>query len=159
MDTPGFGMSDPPPTPDIEIPYYAAAALGVLDELTIERAHLVGLRTGASIAVELAANHAHRVDRVVVTGLLAMRSPHEREQWLASDLAERWEPDGRGEFLDRYVRDFVAMFATEDDGEGYLLELTAVLQAAGDRRSAYEAVVSLRGLRPAAGAGPADASS
>jgi pimeloyl-ACP methyl ester carboxylesterase len=143
MDTPGFGLSDPPPGPEAGIPHYAAAALGLLDDLGLERAHLAGLRTGASIALELAANHPERVDRVVLTGLLAMRSEEERQHWLTDGPAKHWEPDGRGEFLDTTVRDWIAYFAAEDDGEGYLLELIAALQAGPRFWWAYEAVVRL----------------
>ena len=66
MDTVGFGDSCAPPwTPSIEA--WAAVAVELLDTLGIPRAHVVGHHTGGVIAVELAAAHAPRVGRLVLS--------------------------------------------------------------------------------------------
>ena len=66
MDTVGFGDSCAPPwTPSIEA--WAMVAVALLDALGIARAHVVGHHTGGVIAIELAAAHAARVDRVVLS--------------------------------------------------------------------------------------------
>jgi pimeloyl-ACP methyl ester carboxylesterase len=53
-----------------EAPYTAADleadVLGVLDALDIDRAHLVGMSQGSTIAQRIAAHHPDRVDRVVL---------------------------------------------------------------------------------------------
>jgi pimeloyl-ACP methyl ester carboxylesterase len=67
IDTPGFGDSDAPPAPP-EIADYAAAVIDALDALAIARCHLLGHRTGASIAVEVAATWPERVARLVLSG-------------------------------------------------------------------------------------------
>src|SRR2546429_6823990 len=45
---------------------YAAQGLGLLDELGIERAHLIGGCVGCSIAVVLAVGHPERVSSMVL---------------------------------------------------------------------------------------------
>lgn len=67
VDTPGYGCSDRfagrPTVAD-----YAQAMRDVLDVLGIERVIVVGHHTGAVIAVEMAAAHPERVERVVMSG-------------------------------------------------------------------------------------------
>lgn len=66
-DTPGFGSSDAPPAPP-GIAGYARNLIEVLDALGIARCHLLGHRTGAAIAVEVAATWPDRVERLVLSG-------------------------------------------------------------------------------------------
>lgn len=66
MDTVGFGDSCAPPGPP-SIEAWAAVAVELLDALGIARAHVVGHHTGGVIAVELAAAHAARVGRLVLS--------------------------------------------------------------------------------------------
>jgi pimeloyl-ACP methyl ester carboxylesterase len=147
MDTPGFGMSDPPPGPPQNMGHYARAALGVLDHLRVERANVAGMRTGASIAIELAASRPDRVDKLVLTGLLAMDNDEERHQWLTEGPVKRWNPDGAGHFIDSHIRNWVRYFARENDAELYLVELIAALQAGPNFWWAYEAVVKFDAYR------------
>jgi len=99
IDTPGYGCSDPvsgqPAVAD-----YAAAAVDVLDALGIERAVVVGHHTGGIIAVEMAAAHAARVERIVFSGPVYVDGAARAElapffvQWqLRADgthLGEKW---------------------------------------------------------------------
>jgi len=64
MDTRGHGASDAPKG-DYSVPMLAADALAVLDAAGVERAHLCGLSMGGMTALEIAAEHPARVDRVV----------------------------------------------------------------------------------------------
>src|SRR5262249_28792485 len=141
MDTPGFGLSDPPPGPPQDMTWYSSAAVGLLDSLGIRRTHLVGLRTGASIAVDLAAVHPERVSRVVLTGLFALDSDEARQHWLTDGPVQRWELDGRGEFLQSHLLDWLRHFTKETDAEQFLQELIAALQAGPNYWWAYESVV------------------
>lgn len=66
-DTLGFGDSAAaiaPPGMDL----YARNAIEALDKLGVDRMHLLGHRTGASIAVEIAALFPDRVARLVLSG-------------------------------------------------------------------------------------------
>ena len=144
MDTPGFGMSDhPPQQPADGIPYYSRAVVGLLDHLGLEQAHLVGFHTGASIVVDVGAHSPERVKSLIIAPILAIDSDEERDEWLArDDLKRTWVPDGKGEFLEREILDYVAHFATENDGETYLRELIANLQAGPHYWWTYVAVVT-----------------
>lgn len=142
MDTPGFGQSASlPGLPDMES--YGQAAAELLEGLGVERAHVVGVRTGASVAVELAARHPERVDRLVVCALVALRSDEERAAVAGKPRRYAWEPDGRGEFVrSGPVLDWVRHFAHEDDGDQYLWELIGALQSGPRYWQAYDAVVA-----------------
>ena len=143
MDNPGFGMSDPPPSQPTEgIPYYSRALTGILDHFGAQQAHIVGFHTGASIAVDFAAYSPERMKSLVIAPILAIKSEEERQDWLSrDDLKNDWVPDGKGEFVAKDILDYVAHFATEGDGETYLRELIANLQAGPKYWWTYEAVV------------------
>lgn len=66
LDLPGFGDSAPlPPRERATAPRFAAAVAGLLDELGLDRPHLVGHSIGGGIAMELAADGRART----VTGI------------------------------------------------------------------------------------------
>jgi pimeloyl-ACP methyl ester carboxylesterase len=145
MDTPGFGLSDPPPASPKGMGHYGAAAVGLLDALGIASTKIASVRTGASVAVELATEASDRVEALVFTGLVAIPTAEEREAKLREPSREAgpWPIDAQGEFLneDGHVRRWVRNFAREDDPDQYLRELIAVLQAGPNFYWAYEAVV------------------
>ena len=123
--------------------YYARAILGLLDDLGLERANLVGVRTGASIALELAAHNPKRVEKLVLCATLFLETDEDRRYWGEEFAVTKvWEPDGKGEFLEDHVLDWVSYFAREDDPEQYLLELIAALQAGPNYWWAYRSVVA-----------------
>src|SRR5580765_2501949 len=64
MDTPGFGMSDRPAERPPDMSWYARRVVDLLDGLGVERAHLFGHHTGATIALETAAQHPDRIGKV-----------------------------------------------------------------------------------------------
>lgn len=137
LDTPGFGLSDPPARRG-EMGEYASAAIAVLDHLGIDRAAAVGFHTGASIALELAANHADRTSAAIIAGILAVATDEERSTW-EEMIVKPWEPDGRGEFV-AGIREFLQMYVPEDDGEVFLAELIGRLLAGPNYHWAYEAI-------------------
>lgn len=66
VDLPGYGLSD---KPDIEGPrtsFYARTFRDMLNALNIERAHVLGMATGGSVALKLAIDFPEEVDRLVV---------------------------------------------------------------------------------------------
>lgn len=66
VDTPGFGMSDPPPAPPV-IADYARAMRAVIEALGIRRpVDLMGYHTGSMIAADLAVDHPSLVRRLVL---------------------------------------------------------------------------------------------
>src|SRR5216684_3333185 len=58
-----------------------ADAVGLLDALSIRRAHFCGLSMGGATALGLAELHPDRVDRVVVCDSPAMSTPATAQQW------------------------------------------------------------------------------
>jgi pimeloyl-ACP methyl ester carboxylesterase len=79
MDLPGFGDSDKPITAAYDAPYFARAVTALLDELEIERAHLIGNSMGGRVAIEMGLLRPER------TELIALLSP--ALAWLRS---RRW---------------------------------------------------------------------
>lgn len=85
FDNRGAGESESPPAP-WTVPEMAADALGVLDALGVERAHVLGVSMGGMIAQEMAIRWPERVDRLVVAMSFARPDPLRR----AFLLFRRW---------------------------------------------------------------------
>ena len=67
LDTPGFGQSDfPPPEPTVNS--YAQALLTAAGALGLDRFHVLGHHTGASIACEMAAIAPDRIATLIMAG-------------------------------------------------------------------------------------------
>ncbi|HEX8647598.1 MAG TPA: alpha/beta hydrolase [Thermoleophilaceae bacterium] len=65
LDLPGAGESDPPPEP-WDADDYMRFVLRFLDELGVERVHVVGHSHGGRIAICMAAQHPERVGRLLL---------------------------------------------------------------------------------------------
>jgi 4,5:9,10-diseco-3-hydroxy-5,9,17-trioxoandrosta-1(10),2-diene-4-oate hydrolase len=68
VDQPGFGKSGKPPVKGNYFTFAAGALAGLLDELGIGRAHLVGNSLGGGTAVRFALNFPERAGRLVLMG-------------------------------------------------------------------------------------------
>lgn len=93
LDTPGYGLSDPPPAP-VPVRDLAAAVLEAALALGLDRFAVCGSHTGVSIALELAALAPERVTHAVLTGVPLM--PEERAVEWRDRVAHPLElrPDG-----------------------------------------------------------------
>jgi pimeloyl-ACP methyl ester carboxylesterase len=69
LDTPGYGLSDPPPPDQVTIAAFADNLIAVLDHLNIDRALFAGHHTGSCIAASFAARHPNRVAAVILHGV------------------------------------------------------------------------------------------
>lgn len=67
-DIVGFGFTQRPEDVTYDLDTWTSHAIGVLDALGIERAHVVGNSFGGSLALSLAIRHPDRVDRLVLMG-------------------------------------------------------------------------------------------
>ena len=67
-DIVGFGFTERPADVTYDLATWTAHAVGVLDALGIERAHVVGNSFGGALALSLAIRHPWRVDRLVLMG-------------------------------------------------------------------------------------------
>jgi pimeloyl-ACP methyl ester carboxylesterase len=72
LDLPGFGESDPPPDP-WDADAYARFVLAFLDELGIERCHVIGHSHGGRVAICMAAEHPERVGRLLLCDSAGLR--------------------------------------------------------------------------------------
>jgi pimeloyl-ACP methyl ester carboxylesterase len=65
LDLPGFGESEPPPDA-WDVDSYARFIIHFLDEMAVERAHLVGHSHGGRVSIALAADEPERVGRLLL---------------------------------------------------------------------------------------------
>jgi 4,5:9,10-diseco-3-hydroxy-5,9,17-trioxoandrosta-1(10),2-diene-4-oate hydrolase len=68
VDQPGFGKSDKPPVEGNYFTFAARALAGLLDELDVDRVHLVGNSLGGGTAVRFALRYPERAGRLVLMG-------------------------------------------------------------------------------------------
>jgi pimeloyl-ACP methyl ester carboxylesterase len=61
IDLPGFGSSSKPARGGYDAPYFASAIRGLMDELGLDHAHLVGNSMGGRVALEVALGTPERV--------------------------------------------------------------------------------------------------
>ena len=62
VDLPGFGDSDKPLGGAYDAPFFAKWVVGLMDELEIDRAQVIGHSMGGRVAIELGMSHADRID-------------------------------------------------------------------------------------------------
>ena len=68
VDQPGFGRSAKPPVAGNYFTFSAGALAGLLDELGIDRVHLIGNSLGGGTAVRFALSYPERAARLVLMG-------------------------------------------------------------------------------------------
>jgi pimeloyl-ACP methyl ester carboxylesterase len=66
VDLPGFGDSDKPLRGSYDAAYFARAMVALLDELNIERAHVIGNSMGGRVGIELGLTYPQRLGRLVL---------------------------------------------------------------------------------------------
>ena len=74
-DQPGVGESALPPGFRFGVDDLARLAVGMLDALGIERAHLVGSSMGGGVGLEMAVHHPQRLRRVVLVAPTCYHAP------------------------------------------------------------------------------------
>ena len=82
MDLPGFGDSGKPLRAAYDAPFFAKSVIGLLDELGIERAHLVGNSMGGRVAIEVGLLYPERVDRLALLSPALAWLRDRRWRWL-----------------------------------------------------------------------------
>jgi len=81
-DLVGFGFTERPADITYNLETWTQHAIGVLDALGIERAHVIGNSFGGALALSLATQHPDRIDRMVLMGAVGV--PHEISEGLAA---------------------------------------------------------------------------
>jgi pimeloyl-ACP methyl ester carboxylesterase len=82
VDLPGFGESDKPLDAAYDAPYFARALTALLDELGIERAHLIGNSMGGRVTIEVALLYPERVERIALLSPALAWLRNRRWRWL-----------------------------------------------------------------------------
>jgi pimeloyl-ACP methyl ester carboxylesterase len=82
VDLPGFGESDKPLGAAYDAPYFAGAVTALLDELGMERAHLVGNSMGGRVAIEVGLLYPERVGRIALLSPALAWLRDRRWRWL-----------------------------------------------------------------------------
>lgn len=82
LDLPGFGDSDKPITAAYDAPYFADCVTALLDQLGIERAHLIGNSMGGRVAIELALMRPERTEKVALLSPALAWLRDRRWHWL-----------------------------------------------------------------------------
>jgi len=74
IDFPGFGESGLPPAP-WGVPEYTECLLRVMDELGLERPHIIAHSFGGRMTIRLATLHPERVNKIVLVDSAGVRPP------------------------------------------------------------------------------------
>ena len=128
LTTPGYGASDRPPQPYTTMEQFASSVVRAMDGLGLDRAHLLGTHTGAQLALEVAARHPERVQRLVLEEPFNWNAPHRREIHLRTHLGEHREDGGHLADLWRRMAGPARTAAERDEARQLVLDvLTANL--------------------------------
>jgi pimeloyl-ACP methyl ester carboxylesterase len=82
MDLPGFGESDKPISAAYDAPYFARAVTALMDELELDRAHLIGNSMGGRVAIEVGLLHPDRSDKIALLAPALAWLKDRRWSWL-----------------------------------------------------------------------------
>ncbi len=74
-DMVGFGYTERPQGITYGVQTWADQVVGLMDTLEVDRAHLVGNSFGGAIALRIAAQHPHRVGKMVLMGSMGVEFP------------------------------------------------------------------------------------
>ena len=110
LDTPGYGQSDPLPSPPTTLADYARAFLAGIDDLGIRSFGLYGTATGAQLALAIARMAPERVTRLVLDncGLFTEEQVADWEPRYFPDLSPRADGSHMAKVWDIARRQFLS---------------------------------------------------
>lgn len=116
IDTPGFGMSDPPPAAP-GISDYATSIPAVLDHLGLQAASLCGHHTGSKIVAEAALTYPERASKIILSGPAPM-TREEQQEYIDTILAAEkvYAPKADGSHLSAIFEKRLPWIKDEPDG-------------------------------------------
>lgn len=97
IDLPGHGRSDNPDH-ELTLEELSDSALAVLDDLGVQRTHILGHHGGVSISIDLSNRYPNRIDKVVMSGG-GTRSAEQLEALKNTPMTRDLPMDPDGEFL------------------------------------------------------------
>jgi 2-hydroxymuconate-semialdehyde hydrolase len=102
-DLVGFGFTERPENITYDLETWTRHAIGVLDTLGIERAHVIGNSFGGALALSLATRHPDRVDRMVLMGAVGV--PHEITEGLDAVWGYKPSPENMLKVMQYFAYD------------------------------------------------------
>lgn len=139
FDTPGYGMSDPPPAP-LDMDGLSARLLAAIEAFGDGPCILAGAHTGSSLAIDLASKQLrHRVTHVVLTGLALLTS---EEIEVFRGIIGTPEIDREGQFLMTEWQKRLQRWGPDTDPEDLLWGAVEQLRVYKRFAWAFEAVFS-----------------
>lgn len=146
LDLPGFGQSSKPRR-GYTLPFFAKAVEGLLEELGIERARLVGHSLGAGVALAFALRQPERVERLALIGAAVPGFPLR-----PSAIFRLMAAPGVGEILSSFVTQRLCLAALgrclvvpQPAEVAFLVEHQYAVRTTAEGRAAYLATV--RGIK------------
>lgn len=97
IDLPGHGKSGDPDH-ELELEELTAAVVAVLDDLDVQRTHLLGHHGGVSLSIDIANRYSDRVDKVIMSGG-GTRSPEQLEALKNTPMTRDLPMEADGDFL------------------------------------------------------------
>lgn len=135
LDMPGFGESFVPES-EPSMQWYAEAMLAAADGLGLGQFDLLGHHTGASVAMQMAADHPERVRTVLLWGVPLL--PPERLERLATEAAPTYSVDGSE--VARYLQSRSNMSGPICGVDVHIRSLIEMLQTGDHRPWGHRAV-------------------
>ena len=127
IDMPGHGRSDNP-SHELSVEEFIEATFAVMDDLGIDRTHVVGHHSGASLAIGIAAEQPERLDKMVLSGV-GIRTEERTQAFFNTPLTRDLPIDTDGDFLSKTWDVYRRMSAPETPPEVSFLPFLVALQA------------------------------
>lgn len=102
-DLVGFGFTERPKNVNYNLQTWTKHAIGVLDALGVERAHVIGNSFGGALALSLATLHPDRVDHMVLMGAVGV--PHQISEGLDAVWGYEPSPENMLEIMQYFTYD------------------------------------------------------
>ena len=139
MDTMGYGNSDPPET-TYEVADYARTIAHFLDAMELKQVSIVGHHTGSVLAIEFAVSFPHRVDKLVLSGLVVPTEPEKVEELRNSPRYRFGGMDEEGQFiLDRW-KTYRGLCSPGADVEGWYQIFVDILRPGAHTFDGHQAI-------------------
>ncbi|WP_328527489.1 alpha/beta fold hydrolase [Nocardioides sp. NBC_00368] len=128
-DMPGYGRSTKDIDHDDPFGDLAAAVRGLLDEMDIDRAHLVGNSYGGAAALRLAMDRPDRVDRLILMGPGGIGTTRALPTKGLNALLDYYQGEGpTREKLETFIRDYLVFDGSDVPDELIELRYQASIQ-------------------------------
>jgi len=139
IDMPGHGRSDDPDH-ELSADEFITATMAVLDDLGIDRTHIVGHHSGVSLGIGIAADFPERVDKLILSGVVT-QTPKWTKAFFEKPMTRDLPIDADGDFLLKTWEVYRSMSAPGLSGKLTFLPFLVGLQARLRPYDAHHAIL------------------